>query len=119
GRTGSLVGLDVVALGAPGVRHFGPACSLSFESTGPAGARPGAQFRPVSRRCRHTGPVRSARPALKRYTLAKQFSVTPPDMKGSDMLKSKKAVVTGSTSGIGLAIARQLARNGADVVING
>src|SRR5690606_23718126 len=37
----------------------------------------------------------------------------------NDMLKSKKAVVTGSTSGIGLAIARQLARNGADIVING
>lgn len=35
------------------------------------------------------------------------------------MLKNKKAVITGSTSGIGLAIARQLARNGADVVING
>ena len=35
------------------------------------------------------------------------------------MLKNKKAVVTGSTSGIGLAIARQLAGNGADVVING
>lgn len=35
------------------------------------------------------------------------------------MLKGKKAVVTGSTSGIGLAIARELARQGADVVING
>jgi 3-hydroxybutyrate dehydrogenase len=34
-------------------------------------------------------------------------------------LKSKTAVVTGSTSGIGLAIARALAREGANVVING
>jgi 3-hydroxybutyrate dehydrogenase len=35
------------------------------------------------------------------------------------MLKSKTAVVTGSTSGIGLGIARELAREGANVVING
>ncbi len=35
------------------------------------------------------------------------------------MLKGKAAVVTGSTSGIGLAIARALAREGANVVING
>lgn len=35
------------------------------------------------------------------------------------MLTNKRAVVTGSTSGIGLAIARELASNGADVVING
>ncbi len=35
------------------------------------------------------------------------------------MLKSKIAVVTGSTSGIGLAIAQALAREGADVVLNG
>jgi len=35
------------------------------------------------------------------------------------MLTGKKAVVTGSTSGIGLGIARELACNGADVMLNG
>jgi 3-hydroxybutyrate dehydrogenase len=35
------------------------------------------------------------------------------------ILKSKTAVVTGSTSGIGLAIARAMAREGANVLING
>ena len=35
------------------------------------------------------------------------------------MLKGKVAVVTGSTSGIGLAIARTCAQQGANVVING
>jgi 3-hydroxybutyrate dehydrogenase len=35
------------------------------------------------------------------------------------MLKHKTAVVTGSTSGIGLAIARALAKEGANIVING
>src|SRR5262249_28991707 len=35
------------------------------------------------------------------------------------MLKGKSAVITGSTSGIGLAIAPALAKEGANVVING
>ena len=35
------------------------------------------------------------------------------------MLKGKSALVTGSTSGIGLAYARAFAAQGADVMING
>jgi 3-hydroxybutyrate dehydrogenase len=35
------------------------------------------------------------------------------------MLKQKSAIVTGSTSGIGLGVARALAQQGADVLLNG
>jgi 3-hydroxybutyrate dehydrogenase len=35
------------------------------------------------------------------------------------MLKRKSSIVTGSTSGIGLGIARAMAQNGADVMLNG
>ena len=35
------------------------------------------------------------------------------------MLKGKTALVTGSTSGIGLGIALELARQGADIILNG
>jgi 3-hydroxybutyrate dehydrogenase len=35
------------------------------------------------------------------------------------MLKQKSAIVTGSTSGIGLGIARAFARQGADILLNG
>ncbi len=36
-----------------------------------------------------------------------------------DSLKNRSAIITGSTSGIGLAVATVLARNGANVMING
>src|SRR5689334_11997831 len=48
--------------------------------------------------------------------------VTPEPGSGDLMnidLSGKKAVVSGSTAGIGFAIARGLASSGADVVING
>jgi NAD(P)-dependent dehydrogenase (short-subunit alcohol dehydrogenase family) len=38
---------------------------------------------------------------------------------GKQTLSGRAAIVTGSTSGIGLAIARALAGSGANVVLNG
>lgn len=35
------------------------------------------------------------------------------------MLEGKSAIVTGSTSGIGLAVAKKLAEQGANIAING
>jgi 3-hydroxybutyrate dehydrogenase len=53
------------------------------------------------------------------------FSLTPPrplrctDDRIDAMLKAKTAVITGSTSGIGLGIARALASEGTNVMLNG
>src|SRR5512147_441978 len=43
----------------------------------------------------------------------------PAHFEGIVMLKGKTALVTGSTSGIGLGIALALARQGANIVLNG
>src|SRR5580658_2140849 len=58
------------------------------------------------------------------HSCRKRAAVTPQNRRatngtGQIMLKGKNAVVTGSTSGIGLAIARALAQDGAGVMING
>src|SRR6185437_8641349 len=50
---------------------------------------------------------------------AGRYSPTATHHKDFPMLKGKVALVTGSTSGIGLAIARAYAKQGADIVING
>src|SRR3974377_1071600 len=47
------------------------------------------------------------------------YSSRTPHSPEATMLQGKSALVTGSTSGIGLAIARALAAQGANVTING
>jgi 3-hydroxybutyrate dehydrogenase len=61
---------------------------------------------------------RTVRP-LTRLGTASAYFATPHWELGIAMLKGKSALVTGSTSGIGLAIARALAAEGANVTING
>jgi 3-hydroxybutyrate dehydrogenase len=53
------------------------------------------------------------------FAYAGSIRACSQQLKESIMLKGKNAVVTGSTSGIGLGIARELAKDGANVLING
>src|SRR5437763_13555368 len=52
------------------------------------------------------------------HTVRRTFSY-PSSSTETIMLKGKTALVTGSTSGIGLGIAKALAKQGANIVLNG
>jgi 3-hydroxybutyrate dehydrogenase len=56
---------------------------------------------------------------MLRRKIGDRVGRTSSNQTGRIMLKGKNAVVTGSTSGIGLAIARAFAQEGAGVMING
>src|SRR5260370_4949364 len=69
----------------------------------------------------HPLPAHGSPAALNRRSPSPEFNAKSPSprVRESIMLKGKSAVVTGSTSGIGLAVARALAEEGANVMING
>jgi 3-hydroxybutyrate dehydrogenase len=56
---------------------------------------------------------------LKRYSAMTIAEMTRPAGKSAMPLRDKTALVTGSTSGIGLGIARGLAQAGCNIVLNG
>src|ERR1700686_1178610 len=79
-----------------------------------------------SRSCRDSTWSRTSRWDLARSPLTtlpktpEQLPRAIPNCNGSSpMLKAKAAVVTGSTSGIGLGIARALGEQGANIMLNG
>src|SRR5215216_255082 len=110
-------------------------CGASFQNR----PRPYARFAGLQKR---TGPCGSSRRSASRhrdavqliYVALQQFRrhvprypvITGPHHDAvaflnrmGTMLKDKTAVITGSTSGIGLGIARALAGEGASVILNG
>src|SRR5262245_29926340 len=68
---------------------------------------------------RGPGPANSAKASLQRSALAMNVAVKPQNVNIERPLAGKLSLVTGSTSGIGLGIARALAAAGSDIVLNG
>src|SRR6266446_6422688 len=63
--------------------------------------------------------MRQSSTALRRSNTCSAWSEAPEEVTMDLKLTDKRALVSGSTKGIGLAIATALAREGARVVING
>jgi 3-hydroxybutyrate dehydrogenase len=59
-----------------------------------------------------------ANAASLRFCSCRKFALTCVKQQEGAMLNGKQAIITGSNSGIGLGVAEELARAGADVVLN-
>src|SRR5664279_1438465 len=88
----------------------------SRRSTTPSATR--CPWSPIRRCDASTTPVFNCRHSM---APRRKFRPMPPDYKHKEtqMLKGKSALITGSTSGIGLGVATALAEAGANVILNG
>src|SRR5271166_4328003 len=68
---------------------------------------------------RHLRPEPNARSAIGNGAILMDIQVSAGTQKADRALSGKTAIVTGSTGGIGLAVAQALASAGADILLNG